>query len=92
MGLLRSADRLLTEGQEWERRSEIVISCCRGAVEGLLKLAGKESEFVGTGSTGRDLSARLKVLLNARKSASALEKLEAELDALGSLPAELTSK
>ena len=92
LGLLRSADRLLTDEQEWERRSEIVISCCRGAVEGLLKLAGKESEFVGTGSTGRELSARLKALLNTRKSASALEKLEAELDALGSLPAELTSK
>ncbi|WP_327311930.1 hypothetical protein [Streptomyces sp. NBC_01235] len=92
LGLLRSADRLLTEEQEWERRSEIVISCCRGAVEGLLKLAGKESEFIGTGSTGRELSARLKVLLNARRSSGALEKLEAELDALGSLPAELTSK
>ncbi|MFF4590455.1 hypothetical protein [Streptomyces sp. NPDC001388] len=92
LGLLRSADRLLTEEQEWERRSEIVISCCRGAVEGLLKLAGKESEFVGTGSAGRELSARLKALLNARRSSGVLEKLEAELDALGSLPAELTSK
>ncbi|MBK3584356.1 hypothetical protein JHN49_11685 [Streptomyces sp. MBT57] len=92
LGLLRSAERLLEEEQEWERRSEIVISCCRGAVEGLLKLAGKESEFVGTGSTGREHSARLKALLKARKSASALDKLEAELDALGSLPAELTSK
>ncbi|WP_432158592.1 hypothetical protein [Streptomyces sp. bgisy153] len=92
LGLLRSADRLLTEEQEWERRSEIVISCCRGAVEGLLKLAGKESDFVGTGSTGRELSARLKALLKARRSAGALEKLEAELDALGSLPAELTSE
>lgn len=92
LGLLRSADRLLTEEQEWERRSEIVISCCRGAVEGLLKLAGHESEFVGTGSTGRELSARLKSLLAARKSSGALERLEAELDALGSLPVELTSK
>lgn len=91
MGLLRSADRLLTEEQEWDRRGEIVISCCRGAVEGLLKLAGKESEFIGTGSTGRDLAARLKELLKARKSASALDRLEAELGALDSLPAELSS-
>ncbi|MET7605163.1 hypothetical protein ABZS96_22055 [Streptomyces avermitilis] len=90
LGLLRSADRLLTEEQEWERRSEIVISCCRGAVEGLLKLAGKESDFVGTGSTGRELSVRLKALLKARRSANALERLEAELNALDSLPAELT--
>ncbi|WP_371636572.1 hypothetical protein OG988_27025 [Streptomyces zaomyceticus] len=91
LGLLRSADRLLTDEKEWERRSEIVISCCRGAVEGLLKLAGKESEFVGAGSTGRDLSARLKELLRARKSTTVLERLEAELDALDTLPTELTS-
>ncbi|MGW0573755.1 hypothetical protein [Streptomyces tauricus] len=92
LGLLRSADRLLTDEQVWERRSEIVISCCRSAVEGLLKLAGKESDFVGAGSTGRELSDRIKALLKARKSASVLDKMEDELDALGSLPTELTSR
>ncbi|MFJ4966991.1 hypothetical protein ACIP6P_31855 [Streptomyces sp. NPDC088729] len=91
LGLLRSAERLLTDEQEWERRSEIVISCCRGAVEGLLKLAGAESEFAGTGSTGRELSARLKELLKAHRPSGVLERLEAELDTMGSLPSELTS-
>ncbi|MFF7953701.1 hypothetical protein [Streptomyces griseorubiginosus] len=92
LGLLRSADRLLADEREWDRRSEIVISCCRGAVEGLLKLAGKESEFLGTGSTGRELASRLLALLKARRSAGVLAKVEAELDALGSVPAELTAQ
>ncbi|MFB7619680.1 hypothetical protein [Kitasatospora sp. NPDC056181] len=52
LGLLREAEAVLAGSQRHHAPYEVAPMCCRGALESLLGLAGRDQDFVGPVSTG----------------------------------------
>ncbi|MFG2698841.1 hypothetical protein [Kitasatospora sp. NPDC048407] len=65
LGLLREAEAVLADPQRHHVPYEVAPMCCRGALESLLGLAGRDQDFVGPVSTGNEVIARAKDIVDA---------------------------
>ncbi|MFE3106857.1 hypothetical protein [Kitasatospora indigofera] len=85
LGLLHEAEDVLADPQGHHVPYEVAPMCCRGALDSLLSLAGKDQDFTGPVSTGNEVIERAKEVADGHAagvlSTEALEALTAAVEA-----------